>query len=70
MQCSKMFLLQIFLADKEGFRDLLSSRQLIEESQRKGQEKSPFKEKRNLACIQANWTVDLATLVLIFPIHW
>jgi len=47
-----MFLLQIFLADKESLEILLSSWQLTEKSQRKGQKKNPCKaNKRKL------WTV-------------
>lgn len=57
MQCFKMFLLQIFLADKESLEILLSSWQLTEESQRGGQKKKKSlksKEKKNLDCIQSN----------------
>lgn len=41
MQCFKMFLLQIFLADKESLEILLSSWQLTEESQRGQKKKNP-----------------------------
>lgn len=46
MQCFKMFLLQIFLADKESLEILLSSWQLTEESQREGQKKKIPKKQR------------------------
>lgn len=46
MQCFKMFLLQIFLADKESLEILLSSWQLTEESQRGGQKKKKIPKKQ------------------------
>lgn len=54
MQCFKLFLLQIFLADKESLEILLSLWQLTEETQRREQKKNPYKAKKNLDCIQAN----------------
>lgn len=46
MQCFKMFLLQIFLADKESLEILLSSWQLTEESQRGQKKKIPKKQRK------------------------
>lgn len=65
-----MFLLQIFLADKESLQICYLHDNWQKRVREKDRKKVPLKkEKKNLDCIQANWTVDLDSSVLIFPMY-